>query len=179
MGFKQMMLGFLLDSPSYGYEIMKKAYSDFYPADPEVNEGLLYSTLKKLEAEGLATREPGDADTPTARRKVTVTREGLAEFKAWLLTDEEPPQPKFDFFTRYPFLERCNYFKYLTPPEAMGSIERELQNAQQRLVTYQLAEQSMVHKGVDRFRTAIIRYGISNEKLRIDWLQGLKEILEK
>ncbi len=174
-----MMLGYLLDSPSYGYAIMKKAYSDFYPADPEVNEGLLYSTLKKLEAEGLATREPGDADTPTARRKVTVTRAGLDEFKAWLLNDEESAQPKFDFFNRYPFLERCNYFKYLTPPEALGSIDQELQNAKQRLENYRLAEQSMVQKGVDRFRIAIIRYGISNEELRIDWLRELKEMIEQ
>jgi len=180
MGFKQMMLGYLLDSPSYGYEIMKKAYSDFYPADPEVNEGLLYSTLKKLEAEGMATREAGDADTPTARRRVAVTLAGLEEFKSWLLTnDDYAAQPKFDFFSRYPFLEKCNYFKYLTPEEALGSIEQEIQSVGQRLDAYRLAEHSMVQKGIDRFRIAIIRYGISNEELRLDWLQGLKEMIEK
>lgn len=180
MGFKQMMLGFLLDSPSYGYEIMKKAYSDFYPADPEVNEGLLYSTLKKLEAEGLATREAGDADTPTARRKVEVTPEGLNEFKAWLLAeDDSSAQPKFDFFARYPFLEKCNYFKYLSPDEAMGVIERESASVTQRLESYRLAASSMQQKGVDRFRIAIIRYGISNEELRLEWLQEVKTMLER
>ncbi|MGE5390064.1 MAG: PadR family transcriptional regulator [Deltaproteobacteria bacterium] len=178
MGFKQMMLGYLLDSPSYGYEIMKKAYSDFYPAGPEVNEGLLYSTLKKLEAEGLATREAGDADTPTARRKVTVTPEGLTEFKSWLLADDDAGGPKFDFFARYPFLEKCNYFKYLSPDESLDSIDREIQKATQRLDSYRLAEKSMVQKGIDRFRIAIIQYGISNEELRLNWLQGLKELIE-
>lgn len=179
MGFKQMMLGFLLDSPSYGYEIMKKAYSDFYPADPEVNEGLLYSTLKKLEAEGLAIRQVGDADTPTARRRVTVTPEGLAEFKAWLLTnDETGGHPKFDFFARYPFLEKCNYFKYLTPEETGDCIELEMQGVKQRLASYRQAARSMEQKGVDRFRIAIIEYGISNEEMRLNWLQGLLELVE-
>lgn len=179
MGFKQMMLGYLLDSPSYGYEIMKKAYSDFYPADPDVNEGLLYSTLKKLEAEGLATGEAGDAETPTARRKVAVTPEGLEEFKSWLLADDDNAvQPKFDFFARYPFLEKCNYFKYLTPEEALGSIEQEMTGVRQRLDSYRLAAGSMQQKGVDRFRVAIIHYGISNEELRLNWLQGLKEMVE-
>lgn len=178
MGFKQMMLGYLLDSPSYGYEIMKKAYSDFYPADPEVNEGLLYSTLKKLEAEGLATREAGDADTPTSRRRVAVTPEGLNEFKAWLLGEEDSSaQPKFDFFARYPFLEKCNYFKYLTPDEAMGIVEHETAAVRQRLESYQLAARSMQQRGVDRFRIAIIRYGIRNEQLRLEWLQELQEML--
>jgi len=179
MGFKQMMLGFLLDSPSYGYEIMKKAYADFYPADPEVNEGLLYSTLKKLEAEGLAIREGGDAETPTARRRVTVTPDGLADFKAWLLTnDENGAHPKFDFFARYPFLEKCNYFKYLTPAEGRGCIELEMQSVQQRLASYRQAAKSMEQRGVDRFRIAIIEYGISNEELRLNWLQGLIELVE-
>jgi len=179
MGFKQMMLGYLLDSPSYGYEIMKKAYSDFYPADPEVNEGLLYSTLKKLEVEGLATREAGDAETPTARRKVAVTPEGLVEFKSWLLSDDDySVQPKFDFFARYPFLEKCNYFKYLTPQEASNCIDLEIQSVKQRLHSYRRAAESMQQKGIDRFRIAIIQYGIRNEELRLDWLQEIKEMVE-
>lgn len=179
MGFKQMMLGYLLDSPSYGYEIMKKAYSDFYPADPEVNEGLLYSTLKKLETEGLVAREAGDAEAPTTRRKVAVTPEGLKEFTGWLLADEDnPTQPKFDFFARYPFLEKCNYFKYLTPEEVLGSIEQEMHSVQQRLESYRLAAQAMEQKGIDRFRIAIIQYGIKNEELRLTWLQELTQMIQ-
>ncbi|MGE5396113.1 MAG: PadR family transcriptional regulator [Chitinophagales bacterium] len=172
MSFKQMLLGYLLDSPSHGYEIMKKAYSEFYPVGPEVNEGLLYTTLKKLEAENLIKRE---ADEGNSRKKVEVTEAGRQEFVKWLISDEEDGGPRYDFFNRYPFLEKCNYFKYLTPEEASLAIEQEIKNSCNRLVQYRQTKKSMISKGVNHYRIAIIKYGIINEELRIKWLSDLRK----
>jgi len=178
MGFKQMMLGFLLEQPAYGYEIMKKAFADFYPAGPEVNEGLLYSTLKKLENEGLVVRESTGEDNTAARRMVQVTPRGEEELVRWLLGEEgEHRGARYDFFTRYPFLEKCTYFNHLSPEQVLQALEKEVAGCRQRLESFRQAHQSMQRKGVDRFRIAIIEYGIRDEELRINWLEGLREII--
>lgn len=178
MGFKQMMLGFLLEQPAYGYEIMKKAFADFYPAGPEVNEGLLYSTLKKLENEGLVVRETTREETTATRRMVEVTPRGEEELVRWLLGEEgEHRGARYDFFIRYPFLEKCTYFNHLNREQILKALEKELMRCRQRLESFQQAHQSMQRKGVNRLRIAIMEYGIRDEELRIDWLEGLRETL--
>lgn len=179
MGFRHVLLGFLMEFPTHGYEIMKKVYADFYPADPEINEGLLYSTLKKLEAERLITREEAVDSQPT--RKLThITETGKNEFLSWLESDsDEKDTVKFDFFYQYPFLEKCNYFKHLSPEKVKTKVEKQLSLSQKRLQRYEKARESMLRKGVDKYRIAIINYGIENERLRIAWLEGLKELADK
>ncbi len=174
LAFKQMLLGYLLEFNAHGYQIMKEVHQDFYPADPEINEGLFYSTLKKLEAEGLITRETDTASQPH-RKVIHLTESGRQEFLDWLTANDDEDEVKFDFFYQYPFLERCNYFKYLDATQIQQLINKQMALSRQRLERYRTARQSMIRKGVERFRMAIIDYGIMSEELKLEWLKSLSE----
>jgi len=174
LAFKQLLLGYLFEFNAHGYKIMKKVHQDFYPADPEINEGLLYTTLKRLEAEGLITRETETEDRPS-RKVIHLTEAGRQQFLDWLMAAEDEDGVKFDFFYQYPFLERCNYFKYLDTEQVELLINKQIALSGQRLERYRAARESMIQKGVDRFRLAIIDYGISSEEMKIEWLKTLSE----
>ena len=56
VSFKHILLGTLLDFPTHAYDMIKKCFLDFTPANPKLNEGRLYSTLKTLDREGMVVR---------------------------------------------------------------------------------------------------------------------------
>lgn len=177
MAFRHMVLGFLLEFPVHGYELLKKVYADFYPAEPEINEGLLYSILKKMEAENLVTRQAELNENQVSRKVIHLTEAGQQEFMEWMLSDSDAKDTvKFDFFYQYPFLEKCNYFKHLNPSQRQDKINNQLNISNQRLKRYRKACERMKQRKVDPYRIAIIEYGIKSETLKIAWLEELVEL---
>lgn len=96
MGFRHDILGFLLDFPSYGYDMMKKMFSDFVPINQQVNEGRLYSVLQKMEQEQLIKREINMQQNLPNQKIIHITPAGEKEFFDWLdsWTEETDPSKK-------------------------------------------------------------------------------------
>jgi len=179
LGFRHDILGFLLDFPSYGYDMMKKMFSDFVPINQQVNEGRLYSVLQKMEQEQLIKREINMQQNLPNQKIIHITPAGEKEFFDWLdsWTDETDPA-KFDFFKQYPFLSKVNYFKYLSPEKIHSKLKNQLRICQKRLERFQKARDDMHNRKVDHYRVKIVEYGIEVEKIRIRWLQDLQDELE-
>ncbi len=172
MAFRHILLGTLMDLPTHGYDMIKKCFSDFTPADPKMNEGRLYSTLKVLDKEGLVERSVRRQEDVPDQKVVSITSRGTEEFCRWLeSSQDEEGHAKFDFFTQYPFLTKVNFFKFLPEPQIREKLLEQLRISGMRLERFYQAQEEMVQKKVDKYRIRIIEYGIEVEKIRSAWLQ--------
>lgn len=81
-GFLQPCLLLLLSQgTSHGYELMERLAQE--PTMPRADPGLLYRTLRQMEAEGLVTSTWDTEGQGPARRRYSVTEEGLEFLQMW------------------------------------------------------------------------------------------------
>ncbi len=81
-GFLQPCLLLLLSQgASHGYELMERLARD--PMLPHADPGLLYRTLRQMEAEGWVTSTWDTEGQGPARRRYTITEEGLEFLRVW------------------------------------------------------------------------------------------------
>ncbi|WP_461791156.1 helix-turn-helix transcriptional regulator [Pseudothermotoga sp.] len=96
-----LVLLFIADQPSHGYEIAKKLGELGVEFDGVGPMGNLYRLLMRLEAEGLVQSEWDFSEAGPARRRYTITEAG----KRWLslLAERLEFQKKLleEFFKRY------------------------------------------------------------------------------
>lgn len=172
MAFRHILLGTLMDLPTHGYDMIRKCFSDFTPADPKMNEGRLYNTLKVLDKAGLVERSVHRQEDAPDQKIVSITPQGSEEFYRWLESGEdEEGHAKFDFFNQYPFLTKVNFFKFLPEEKIREKLLEQLHISDMRLERFYQAQEEMVNKKVDEYRIRIIEYGIEVEKIRATWLQ--------
>lgn len=92
MSVPHALLALLSDGPRYGLQLQQ----DFEARTGEVwplNPGQVYSTLQRLERDGLV--QPEDRDGPGVQKSYRITRDGEHELTTWLRTpphDTAPPR---------------------------------------------------------------------------------------
>jgi DNA-binding PadR family transcriptional regulator len=82
MSVKHALLGILARAPGHGYEL-KRAFEeklgDFWP----LNFGQIYTTLDRLEQEGLVMHDPVAQSDKPDKKVYRITEAGLGEFRLW------------------------------------------------------------------------------------------------
>lgn len=92
MGVREGLLALLAEGPRHGYQLkldFEQATAEVWP----VNIGQVYTTLQRLERDGLVTG--GDADDE-GRVTYHLTREGMDEATAWFTTPLDRTAPERD-----------------------------------------------------------------------------------
>ena len=92
MGIREGLLGLLGDGPKYGYQLK----GDFEAATGEawpLNVGQVYTTLQRLERDGLVVAADTDAD---GKVSYELTESGREEFVGWMTTPETRTVPTRD-----------------------------------------------------------------------------------
>ncbi|MFZ5596695.1 MAG: helix-turn-helix transcriptional regulator [Bacillota bacterium] len=177
MGLKHLILGCLMDHPTYGYEMITSLYRDFVGLGPEVNDGQLYTTLNRMESEGLITKKVVHQEKVPNKKVIYITPKGREEFLEWLLSGEGENDPvRFDFFNKYEFLNKCNFFNHLDAGAAMDKLSAQHDLVSGKLENLLRARESMVRKGVAPFRIKILEYGIGVQKVKVKWLEEMMEL---
>lgn len=89
MSLKFGILGLMTDEPLHGYEV-KSRFEALLGGAREVNIGQIYSTMQRLERDGLivADGERGDRGKQAYR----LTAQGRQELDTWLTQPESGPQ---------------------------------------------------------------------------------------
>ena len=90
MSMRHALLALLSDGPSYGWKLrqdFEARTGDVWPVN-----GQVYTTLRRLERDGLI--ESDEADTEGAQRRFLLTRAGRAELTRWLQTPPELASPQ-------------------------------------------------------------------------------------
>jgi DNA-binding PadR family transcriptional regulator len=100
MAIPQILLGLLAERPKHGYEL-KREHDERLPGTKPVAYGQVYSTLQRLERDGLVTVAETVSDGGPERTVYRLTDDGRAKVRAWL-EETEPPAPHLSaaLFTR-------------------------------------------------------------------------------
>lgn len=118
---KYPLLALLAAGPAHGYELKQSFEGRFSPFRPPVNVGQVYSTLQRLERDGLVRRhgvvETGEAP---ARHLYEVTDAGRAALEAWLLEPAPGARLRDDFFMKLVLAQMAG----LTEPEDLLARQR-------------------------------------------------------
>ena len=97
---RYVMLGLLGAEPRYGYEL-KAVFEAFLGGTWPLNIGQVYTTLTRLERDGLVVAEVVPQDQTPDRKVYALTDAGRAELDAWLAAVEEGPvRLRDEFFLR-------------------------------------------------------------------------------
>lgn len=99
MSIKFAILGFLSWMPLTGYEL-KKLFADSELFHWSGNNNQIYTTLVQLHNENLVTKEVQHAESGPSSKRYTITDEGMAELKQWVLSQPELPQIRNSFLTQ-------------------------------------------------------------------------------
>src|SRR4051812_13176686 len=94
MSVRHALLALLSEGPKYGLQLQQEFEARTGEVWP-LNVGQVYSTLQRLERDGLVTHA-GDDTERTRRRRFRLTGEGARELDEWLLAPGEAPGPPRD-----------------------------------------------------------------------------------
>ena len=93
MSVRHALLALLSDGPKYGLQLRQEFESRTGEVWP-LNVGQVYTTLQRLERDGLIESDEGLDDGPQKRFRVTA--EGQAELDEWLRTPPDAASPPRD-----------------------------------------------------------------------------------
>jgi DNA-binding PadR family transcriptional regulator len=132
MALRHVLLGLLVDKPDHAYAL-KHRLSPGLPRERLVNDGVLYPLLAKLEADGLAKSIERPGRVGRLRRVYSVTPGGRAEFRRWLLSDEdEEGPPIYEVFVAHP-LVKLLFAGHLSQRELQVKLERHAARVARRI----------------------------------------------
>ncbi len=95
------LLGLLAEGPRHGYEL-KKAFEAMLAGTWQVNIGQIYSTLARLERDGLVVARKQPQELLPDRKVYTLTEKGRQTLQEWLARPLLPPaRLKVDFFLKF------------------------------------------------------------------------------
>ena len=170
---KYAILGFLIDQPMHGYEL-KRALSPALPPERRVNDGVLYPLLKRMEAEGLISgRLERGAGAPD-RRVFHPTAAGRRAFQEWLRSPvDEDDEVTYDFMLGHPFLTKSLFFRRLSPARVSRKFADQLETSEAKLADFRRIRKSMIERGVDPYRVAVLDLGIAQQRVKVRWLKQI------
>jgi len=94
---RNALLALLVRGPSHGYELKSRLDRAFGQAWPPVNIGQVYTTLQRLERDGLVKGIDVPQTGRPPRTDYELTGTGAEEVKAWYATPSEPQRVRDDF----------------------------------------------------------------------------------
>lgn len=93
-------LALLANAPAHGYEIKQAFDKTFGEVWPPINFGQIYSTLSRLERDGLVESQHVAQTSQRDKRVYSLTSEGREELEAWANSPTEGPRLKDEFFMK-------------------------------------------------------------------------------
>src|SRR5690242_17192182 len=97
---RNVLLGLLDAEPRYGYEL-KADFEQFLGGTWPLNIGQIYSSLSKLEEEGLVASQTVPQDDAPDRKVYEVTKLGRQELASWANTiNDEPVKLRDELFLK-------------------------------------------------------------------------------
>lgn len=94
MSVPHALLALLAEEPKFGLRL-KEEFEQRTGSVWPLNVGQVYSTLQRLERDGLVTNAD-EAGTVASQKLYSLTNDGRAELRSWLSTPPEDPNPSRD-----------------------------------------------------------------------------------
>jgi len=96
---RELFLALLSDEHAHGYELKRALEQEFGSLLPVLNAGQIYTTLARLERDGLVVGEPVQGDS-RGKRVYRLTDAGRAMLAKWIETPASGRRLKDEFFMK-------------------------------------------------------------------------------
>jgi DNA-binding PadR family transcriptional regulator len=166
MSLKYALLGFLAESPKYGYEIKQK-FEEALGNVWSVSYGQLYPTLRRLSELEWVTKKTAPGKKAAEKNIYSLTPKGRKKLDEWLLRPLRSSYKVKDEFT-LKFL----FFNKLPRELVLEYLRSQLGRTVEQRDSFQRALDS-TRGELDFFLQAIIRKGIVHLEAEIRWLDGV------
>jgi DNA-binding PadR family transcriptional regulator len=166
------ILGFLVEQPAHGYSIKKHLFESF--SKGASNDGQLYPALARLESRRWIRKRVVAQRSSPPKHLWRATAAGQREFARWLSSPEPEPDASVDFFWRHGFLQRCAFFRHLDAGGVVAHAERELVQAEERLLELERLASRLAAQAADPYRRLLVEYGVRYQRMRREWLRELR-----
>src|SRR5215216_466225 len=121
---RHTLLAFLADAPAHGYELKQAIEQTFGDAWPPINIGQIYTTLARLERDGLVESAHVSQDGKPDKRVYALTDVGRRELESWLGEPIAEPRLKDEFLTKLILASRPGLNGALKPLELIARQRR-------------------------------------------------------
>ncbi len=152
MDIQSILLGFLMQNSMTGYDL-KKAFSISFSFFSGLSYGSIYPALKKMEQQGLISKQVEIGDGAPNRKIYTITEAGKAAFLQALRS------PLGFEYHKNPFLMRLFFFSYLSPEERRAIVISYLDSAAQVHSKLQ-SLRPQIEARADRFQYQCFEFGL-------------------
>jgi DNA-binding PadR family transcriptional regulator len=152
------LLGLLRDAPTHGYEL-KLRYDELLDPDRPVQPAQVYSTLNRLERDGLVA-SVNATDNAQVKRVYEATDRGIQEIDAWLA---EPVTPE-------PHLHTVLYVKVVLVLLTGRSVE-DLLDTQREAHLVRMRELTGVRQSPDVAASLLADYALFHLESDLRWLE--------
>jgi len=160
---RHALLALLAEGFSHGYELKQAFERLFGPVWPPVNIGQIYTTLGRLERDGLVTSRAIEQNGRPDKRVYELTDEGRAALGGWMNAPVRGARLKDEFFMKLalvclggidamPLLDRQRdqYLQSLRDLDALGQ-ETDVESPSQLLIEGAILHLQADLKWLDRF----------------------------
>lgn len=158
MSVRLALLGLLLDQASHGYRL-KTRYDSMVDPGGAIQPAQIYSTLARLERDGLVTHSEAEPDGGPSRRVYDLTLEGRVELDRWL---SEPLEPA-------PNLQALLYTKVVIAILSGSRIE-PLLDAQREAHLMRMRELTGLRLSRDPAIAVLAEYALFHLEADLKWL---------
>jgi DNA-binding PadR family transcriptional regulator len=94
---KHALLALIAGGAAHGYDLKLAFEEQFGSVWPPVNIGQIYSTLQRLERDGLVRCHEVEQSGRPAKKVYSLTEDGQAALREWVNTPSEGPRVRDDF----------------------------------------------------------------------------------
>jgi len=94
------LLALLASGPAHGYELKQALEQRFGSVLPPLNAGQIYTTLARLQRDGLVDDDAVAQDGRPNKRVYRLTDAGSEELRGWVENSTPPARLKDDFFIK-------------------------------------------------------------------------------
>ncbi|TDL57157.1 DUF4180 domain-containing protein [Paenibacillus dendritiformis] len=176
MSIKYAILGLLSWKPATGYEL-KKIFEDSSAMYWSGNNNQIYRSLVQLLDDGFVTNEVKHQESSPSKKIYSITEEGLARLKDWVL--EEPDVPEF----KNTFLIQLAWADQLSDKELHELLDRYESSINMQLVYQQEKMKRGVQAPNRNKRETFLWDKIAENQLsfyhnELKWVQGIRKELD-
>ena len=176
MSIKYAILGLLSWKPATGYEL-KKIFEDSSEMYWSGNNNQIYKSLVQLLNDGLVTNEVKHQENSPSKKIYSITEEGLARLKDWVLEEPDVPELKNTFLIQLAWADQ------LSDEELHEMLDRYESSIHMQLVYQQEKRKRGVQAPNRNERESFLWEKIAENQLsfyqnELKWVQGIRKELD-
>jgi len=171
MSVRHAILGLLHYQDMHGYRI-KRHMEQHFGHMWSINYGQIYPNLKKMEEEGLVTKEEVARSGTPSRKLYSITPAGKEAFAEWLVSD-----PHGTMLLRDPFLLRFVFFGFGNKDRTLGLVDEQIRSYETQLEKRRENMRRWQRQGI--YVRQMGELGLLLNEMILEWLKrSRKEIAE-